>query len=229
MLQQAIPSSITIIHKPFYKTHTILKLLKEQNTKQVLFIGKVDKQNLLKKIKLDWYAIKMLATLATKSDMSIMNKIAKLLEEHGMHILEQHTILSKLLISPGILTGTITPQMQESIDMGLDIANKLSSCDIGQTVIVKDKMILAVEAIEGTDACIKRGIELGKKGIIVCKTANMNHNKKFDLPTIGSHTLATIKPGQIQTIAWQSTQTFVADKETFIDKAHKLGITLVSV
>ena len=207
----------------------ILALIKEQNAKQVLFIGKVDKRNLLKKFKLDWYAIKMLATLATKSDTSIMNKIGQLLEEHGIQVIEQHTVLGGLFVPPGILTGTITPSMQETIDMGLDVANKMSACDVGQTVVLKDKMVLAVEAIEGTDACIKRGIELGKQGVIVCKTANVNHNKKFDLPTIGSHTLATIKPGQIQAIAWKSNKTFIADKEAFVARARELGITLVSV
>ena len=90
-------------------------------------------------------------------------------------------------------------------------------------------MILAVEAIEGTDACIRRGIDLGKNNIIVCKAAQKYHNKKFDIPTIGSHTLASIKPGEIAAIAWLSGSTFVADREKFVTRAKQLGITLISV
>lgn len=228
-LTQAIPPSTTIVQKPFYKAHTILSILKEHNTSHVLFIGKVDKQNLLKKFKMDWFTVKMLASLATKSDMSIMDKVEKIVEDHGMKVLCQHDVLGGLHVAPGILTGTLTKVMKESIAIGLAVATNLSSSDIGQTVVVKDTMVLAVEAIEGTDACIKRGITLGGKGVIVCKTANAHHNTKFDLPTIGSHTLANITPGQVVAIAWQSHQTLIADKEKFIARAAELGITLVSV
>lgn len=225
-LEQACPTPI--IHEPFYKAKTILELLKKNNTKKILFIGKVDKQHLLKKFKLDWFAIKMLATLATKSDMSIMNKVEQIAVDNGFELLRQNEVLTELFVPPGVLTGKLTPTIQENIDMGLTIAQQISSIDIGQTIVLKDKMILAVEAIEGTDACIKRGIELGKKNIIVCKTTNPNHNKKFDLPTIGSHTLQGITPGQIRAIAWQSDRTFIADQQEFVARARDLGITLVS-
>ncbi|MBU1008234.1 UDP-2,3-diacylglucosamine diphosphatase LpxI [Candidatus Dependentiae bacterium] len=228
-LKQVTPPTTKIIQEPFYKAKAILTLLKKQKTKQILFIGKVDKQNLLKKFKLDWFAVKMLATLSTKSDMSIMNKIETIAKDNGFELIHQHEILGGLLVQPGVLTGELTPTIQENISMGLAVAEQMSTCDIGQTIVIKDKMILAVEAIEGTDACIKRGVTLGGKNIIVCKSANINHNNKFDLPTIGSETLKNITKGEIQAIAWKSDQTFIADKEEFIAKAKTLGITLVSV
>jgi UDP-2,3-diacylglucosamine hydrolase len=227
-LQQIAPS-IEIIQKPFYKAHAILKLLKEKGTTHILFIGKVDKQHLLKRFKLDWFAIKLLASLVTKSDFSIMNKIEDILHKQGISLLYQNEVLQSLFVEPGVLTGTLTKELEESIQFGLTMANKMSELDIGQTVVIKDKMILAVEAIEGTDACIKRGIALGEKGIIVCKSANVGHNKKFDLPTIGSETIKDVQKGEIQAIAWISNQTFIADKEAFVALAKKLGITLVSV
>ena len=227
LLQNALPSHVKIIHEPFYKAHKILTILKKLETKKVLFIGKVDKRNLLKKFKLDWFSFKLMASIATTSDQSIMNKIGLELEKHGIQLLSQKDVLGTLLVKPGVLTGTITPELQASIDMGLRAAEQISCLDIGQTVIIKDKMILAMEAIEGTDECIRRGIVLGKEDIIVCKTAHHKQSKKFDLPTIGAETLRQIKPGEIKAIAWQASQTFIADKEEFVARAKELGITLV--
>jgi DUF1009 family protein len=226
---QNIAPNIKIIVKPFYKTKIILEELKKEKTNKVLFIGKVDKRVLLKKFKLDWYAIKMLASLTTKSDFSIMNKIGDILEEHGMSVISQETILKNLFIPPGIVIGKITPEIEANIQMGIETAKQMSLFDIGQTVVVKDKMILAIEAIEGTNSCIRRGISLGKKNIVVCKAAQPQHNKKFDIPTIGSHTIRDIKHGEIAAIAWLSDKTFIADKEKFIQLAQDLGITLLSL
>lgn len=218
-----------VIKQDFYKAKAILDLLKEKNTKKVLFIGKVDKQNLLKKIKLDFFAIKLLAKLATKSDTKIMDKIGAELEKHGIEIISQNEVLSDLFVKPGILTGKLEAELKDSVEFGLKTAKKMSKYDIGQTVVLKDKMILAIEAIEGTDSCIRRGIDLGKNNVIICKAANDNQNKKFDLPTIGVQTLRDIKPGEIKVIAWDASKTFISNKDAFVQKAKKLGITLVAV
>ena len=226
---RGIAPSLKIIQRPFFKAKIILEELNKEKTDQVLFIGKVDKRVLLKKFKLDWYAIKMLASLATKSDFSIMNKIEKILEENGITIISQDTVLQNLFIPPGIVTGQITSEIKASIKMGIELAKQLSLVDIGQTVVVKDKMILAVEAIEGTDECIRRAINLGKKNVVVCKAAQPQHNKKFDIPTIGSHTIKDVKKGEISVIAWLSDKTFIADKERFIQRAQELEIALISI
>lgn len=227
-LKKILPKTISIIAQPFYKVSHILKLLEENKTNQVLLIGKVDKRNLLKQFKLDWLAIKLLSALSCKSDTTIMNKIVHELEKRNIQIIPQNKILNSLLISPGILTGKLTKDLKKEIEFGLQTAKLLSHHDIGQTVIVKDKMILAVEAIEGTNECIKRGILLGKNNIIVCKTAHINQSKKFDLPTLGPQSLDQIKKNEIRAIAWQSSQTFISNKQEFIEKAKKLEITLVS-
>lgn len=228
-IKRAIPESIEIIQKPFYKTKAILETLEEKKTAHVLFIGKVDKQNLLKRFKLDWLAVKLLATLTTKSDFSIMNKIESELEKRNISLLKQDKVLKGLLVNQGVLTGNLTPELEESIHFGLTTARKISTLDIGQTVIVKDKMILAIEAIEGTNKCIQRGITLGEKDIVICKAANIHHNTKFDLPTIGSDTIKDVKRGEIKAIAWQADTTLIADKELFVKRAEELEITLVAV
>lgn len=228
-LKEMTKNNIPIYTQNIYKTAQILKILKENKTKKVLLIGKVDKRNFLKKFKLDWLGIKFFTSLVCKSDSTIMETLIKFLAQNNIEVIPQNQVLKSLIIPPGILTGKITKQLQENIQFGLDVAQKISECDIGQTVIVKDKMILAIEAIEGTDNCIKRGIELGIKDVIVCKAAQINQNKKYDLPTLGPSSLKYVQKDQIKAIAWQSSQTLIADKEEFIEKANKLGITLISV
>jgi UDP-2,3-diacylglucosamine hydrolase len=229
LIKQVVQDKAEICVEQFYKAKKILDLLKARQTKQLLLIGKVDKNHLLKKIKLDWLAIKILASLVSKKDQEIMDTLVKYFEKEGMEVIRQDSILKNLLVDPGVLTGKLTPKIQEEIDFGLKVAKDISFYDIGQTVVVKDKMILAIEAIEGTDSCIQRGIELGQNEIVVCKAAHPNQNKKYDLPTLGPNSLKDLQPGQVKAIAWQSSQTFISEKEIFVKKAQELGITLVSV
>lgn len=228
-LKEIVSGKAEVISQTFYKTKKILNLLKEKNVNEILLIGKVDKKNLLKNLKLDWLAIKTLAKAVTKSDSTLMEAIINEIEAQGIKVLKQDVILKSLLVPAGVLTGKLTKELQENIDFGLDTANKLSTIDIGQTVIVKNKMIIAVEAIEGTNKCIKRGIELGQKNLVICKTAQNNQNKKFDIPTLGPKSLEQIKKGQVKLIAWHSNKTFIADQDEFIQKAKELNITLVSI
>ncbi len=228
-IKNTVKNKNLVVTQKFYKAAQILKILQERKTQKVLFIGKVDKRNLLKNFKLDFIAIKFFASLVSKSDTTIMEKLIKIFNKHGMEIISQKDILQSLIVPPGILTGKMNKSLKENIDFGLQIAQKISENDIGQTVVVKDKMILAVEAIEGTDNCIKRGIALGKENIVICKATQKNQSEKFDLPTLGPKSLENIKKGQIQAIAWQSSQTFISQKEEFINKAKELGITLISV
>lgn len=227
-LTALVQGKAEVIYQEFYKAGRVLNLLKSKNVTQILFIGKVDKNNLLKNFKLDWLAVKMLASLLYKSDAAIMERLVKELESHGMQVLPQSAILGSLFVEPGVLTGKLTPELQKDIEMGINTAIKMSELDIGQTVVVKDQMILAIEAIEGTDECIKRGIQLGHDGVVVCKAAWANQNKKFDLPTLGPSSLKNIEIGQVKAVAWLSDKTMIAQKEEFIKKARALGITLVS-
>lgn len=217
-----------VIQQSFYKPGKIINLLKERGTTQTLMIGKVDKRNLLKKVKLDWYGVKLLASLLTKNDSTIMEKIVSELEKENISVIKQDDVLKALRVPPGVLTGKLTPELEENITFGIQTAQKISECDIGQTVVVKDTMVLAVEAIEGTDNCIKRGIELGKSDVIICKAARATQNKKYDLPTLGPGSLKNIKKGEVAAIAWLSTHTLIAQKNLFVRRAQELGITLVS-
>ena len=184
---------------------------------------------MFKKLKFDWTTLQYLGSLLSKSDKSIMDKAVSILEEHHIKVISQTDVLGALRVPPGILTGKMTIELERDIKFGMDAACKASECDIGQTVLVKDSMIIAIEAIEGTDACIQRGIELAKNNLVLCKAVRKNHSIQYDLPTLGTKTLEGIKPGMLQAIAWQSEKTFIADIDAFVKRAEELGILLVSV
>ena len=229
IIKKTVPDEVEIIESTFTKAGTILNTLIDKKITDVLFIGKVDKRNLLKRVKFDWLAIKLLAKLAYKSDKNIMESLLSELEKHNIKVLKQYDVLTNLLVEPGILCGKLSSKMQEEIDYGMMVVEHISKCDIGQTVVLKDKMVLAVEAIEGTDNCIDRGIEIGKENVIICKGATATQNKKYDLPTLGPTSIEKIERGQVAAIAWKSTHTFIAQRDIFVEMAKERGITLISV
>lgn len=218
-----------VIDCEIYKASEILNYLKSFGASHILMIGKVDKQKIFKNFKFDWLALKLLASVAYKTDRDILQRLVFAFEEQGFSVLRQHDVLPGLLTKAGVIRGSLDIELQKDIDFGMQIAKEISKLDLGQTVIVKNGMVLAVEAIEGTDACIKRGIELGNSNVVICKAAQAGHNHQFDLPTLGSSTLQDIRPGQIRAIAWLASHTLIADYENFITTATKNNITLVAV
>jgi UDP-2,3-diacylglucosamine hydrolase len=228
-IEKATNENSEVIAEKFYKPSQILEILKAKKAKKLLFIGKVDKKNLLKKVRFDWLGAKLMASLACNSDQTIMERLVRECEHRGFEVIKQNAILDLLRVEKGIIAGTATPYILENIDFGIKAAKQMSLMDIGQTVVVKDKMILAVEAIEGTDKCIERGIKLGHSGVIVCKAASDQQNKKFDLPTLGPKSIENIQPGQILAIAWDSSTSLIVDQANFKKKAVELEITLLSV
>ncbi|MCB9493617.1 MAG: UDP-2,3-diacylglucosamine diphosphatase LpxI [Epsilonproteobacteria bacterium] len=229
LLQDAVGANIDIVPQDFCKAQAILDTLKARGTTQVLFIGKVDKGNLFKKLRLDTFALKLLASLVYKSDKAIMERLIQELAHHNMHVIQQSDVLDGLLVKPGILCGQLDSELEANIKLGMHTADALSTYEVGQTVVVKDKAVLAVEGVEGTDACIKRGIELGNGRVIICKSAHATHNAQYDLPTLGPESLTSLKFGQVHALAWNSERTLIVEREKFVSLAKELAITLVSV
>lgn len=223
-----VPST-EIIKKPFYRLGLIFKELKARNTSHVLFIGKVDKQYLLKNLRYDWLAIKLLAKTVFKTDKQLMETLVNELENNGITTLSQAQVLEHLHLSAGFTQGEITSELKRDIELGMNIVDSLSTHEIGQTVVVKDGMVLALEAIEGTDECIRRGIELGKNNVVICKGAHNHHNSKYDIPTLGASTLQTIQKGEVAALAWKASHTFIAQQPLFLQLAQEKNISLIAL
>ena len=209
----------------------MLDLAKEEMINEVVFIGKVPKLDLLRNIhKLDWIAIKYISKLSNLNDDSIHNGITELLKKHNVEVLPQTKFLNHLFLEKEILSKR-KPTLEERVDIeyGFEIAKKVASLDIGQTVVVKNKMILAIEAIEGTDEAIKRGCELAGSGATIVKVAKPNQDKCFDIPTIGENTIKTIATYKGSILAFESTSTIVVDKEKLTQLADKFNVCLIAI
>ena len=214
------------------KVGKILQTLKQHGAKNVTMIGKVTKEVLYKNgaIIPDLITIRLLASLPDRKDDTLMNAIVKLIEDNGMHVMDQTVLIQPLLPEPGVLTGR-KPTEQEWKDMqfGFRMAKELGRLDIGQTVVVKNQAVMALEAIEGTDACILRGGFLGKGGVIVAKTAKPAQDNRFDMPSVGTTTLTSMAHAGATGIVIEAGRTLLVDHKHTLAMAEEKGITIVSM
>jgi DUF1009 family protein len=208
----------------------IIKTFKDEGIRELVFIGKVNKALIFKDIRFDLRAITLMARLRDRKDDTIMLTIVDELKKEGIDVLEQTVFLEDMMPGPGVLTKR-RPNKEETADIefGMEMAKGVAGLDIGQTVVVKDKAVMAVEAIEGTDEAIKRGGALGKGGIVVVKVAKPNQDLRFDIPTVGMNTLNSLIDAGGKTLAIEAGKTFVVDMENIVKEADRKGIAIVAV
>ena len=214
------------------KVGKILQTLKQHDVKNVTMIGKVTKEVLYKNGVMipDLTTIRVLASLPDRKDDTIMNAIVKLIEDKGMHVMDQTVLIQPLLPEPGVLTKRKpTEQEWEDMRFGFRMAKELGRLDIGQTVVVKNRAVMALEAIEGTDACIVRGGFLGKGGVVVAKTAKPAQDNRFDMPSVGTTTLTSMIHAGATGIVIEAGRTLLVDRKRTLAMAEEKGITIVSM
>ena len=122
-----------------------------------------------------------------------------------------------------------TEAQMEDVNYGFWLAKEMGKVDVGQSVVIKDKMAMAVEAIEGTDVCIKRGAKLARKGACVIKVAKPKQDKRFDIPAVGLRTLKTMKRYKANLLAVEANETIIVDQEEVIKYADAHNIVLMAV
>lgn len=214
------------------KVGKILQTLKQHDVKNVTMIGKVTKEVLYKNGVMipDLTTIRVLASLPDRKDDTIMNAIVKLIEDKGMHVMDQTVLIQPLLPEPGVLTKRKpTEQEWEDMRFGFRMAKELGRLDIGQTVVVKNRAVMALEAIEGTDACILRGGFLGKGDVVVAKTAKPAQDNRFDMPSVGTTTLTSMIHAGATGIVIEAGRTLLVDRKRTLAMAEEKGITIVSM
>lgn len=207
----------------------ITQKLLEHKVTHLIFIGKVNPSILLSPFQIDTTAIRLLARHRHKPS-SIVSAILMHFQESGFSILNQDYYLTHLLPEPGVLTKrNPTPAQWEDIKLGMKIAKGIANLEIGQTVVIKNQIVLAVEAIEGTDHTICRGGELGGKGVTVVKAAAIGHDFRIDVPTVGMDTLKTIHSIKGSVLAVEANRTFIMESDTLYQQAENWKISIVAV
>ena len=208
----------------------IIDALKSENVKTVIMAGQVKHVTIYSTISMDWRAIKVMGSLVNKKTDTILKTIANEFDKDGMHLMPSHTYLTFLLAPKGLISGKkLSSDENKDVEFGYKIAKDIAGFDIGQTVVVKDKSVLAVESVEGTDECIKRACKLGGENSIVVKVAKPNQDFRFDVPVIGINTIDTLIENRVRAMAIEAGVTLILDKKEVIDKAKKAGVTVLGI
>jgi DUF1009 family protein len=208
----------------------LISIFKEQGVKDALMAGGIKKTRLFGGGMPDLRAVALLAKMVYKKDDSILRAVADELESEGITIRESTLYLDSILASPGVLTKRKpTKDEQKDIDFGWQMAKEIGKLDIGQTVLVKDQAVLAVEAIEGTDEAIRRGGLLCGQGAVVVKVCKPQQDLRFDLPAIGTQTIQTMKQVKAACLAIEAGKTIIIDREFVVRDADAAGISIVAL
>ena len=204
--------------------------LKAEGVKQKTLLGKVSKTVLLKRPKFDQRAVEFMKKAVRLNDDKVMLMIIEEFEKIGITILDQTLFIKNLMIPSGVL-GKVQPTASQidDVNYGYWLAKEVGKLDIGQSVVIKDKMIMAVEAIEGTDNCIKRGCKIAKKNGRIVKVAKPSQDKRFDIPAIGLRTLRTMKKYKADLIAVEAGETIIVDQEEVVKFANTHNIVIMAV
>jgi len=208
----------------------IQHVLETEQIKQLTFLGKVNKSLILKRPKFDSKAIELLKSAVRLNDDGVMLIAVRELEAIGVTVLDQTLFIKNLMIPAGVL-GKHKPSnnQMEDVNYGFSLAKEMGKLDVGQSVVIKDKMIMAVEAIEGTDKCIIRGAKLAKKGAAVIKVSKPSQDKRFDIPAVGLRTLETMKKYKANLLTVEANETIIVDQEKVVKFADKNNIVIMAV
>ena len=209
----------------------IFEIFKKEDIKRIVMAGQINPRHIFgKKIHQDSELVKILEDLKDKKADTIFGAIAKRIESLGIEIMDSSTFLKDHMPAKAVLTKR-EPTFKEWDDIyfGLDIAKVMGALDIGQTVVVKDKIIVAVEALEGTDLTIWRGGKIAGSGIIVVKVSKPKQDVRFDIPVIGLNTIKNLIKAKAACLAIEASKTLFLDKEDSLDLADRKDISIVSV
>lgn len=189
--------------------------------------GGIRKEALLEHFAPDERGLRLLSRLTTFGDDALLRGLAAELESEGIPIVESTLFLESLLAPLGSLTSKTPDEEQwKDIRYGIDVAKGVGRWDVGQSVVVKSRMVLAVEAIEGTDATIRRA---GRPGAIVVKVSKPGQDMRFDVPAVGPNTVQVCAYAKIAVLALEAGKTLLLDKEDLLHQAEANGLVVVGV
>lgn len=208
----------------------IIRFFRQHDITQAVMIGGVAKARLLSHFRPDTKAIALLARMRHTHDDAILRAFAGLLDEEGIRIESSTLLLPELLAPAGVWTKRRPSRSEyEDIRLGCRIAKEIGRLDIGQCVVVAHGSVLAVEAIEGTDAAIVRGGSLGKGQAVAVKVCKPNQDTRFDIPAVGLETIRTMHQADVRVLAIEAGKAVVFDRTTMIQSANQYGIAIVSL
>lgn len=208
----------------------LINAFKGDGVRQAVMLGGIKKTHVYSAVRPDFRALALATRLALLKDDDILREIAAELEREGITICESTFGLEGILVEEGPLTSRQpTKKEWNDIRYGWDVAHEIGRLDIGQCVVIRDRVVVAVEAVEGTDGAIKRGGELAKEGAVVVKRSKPQQDLRFDLPAIGPRTIEVMASVKAAVLAVEAGRTVMLDRELLLSKAGEAGIAVVGI
>ncbi|MBU4212494.1 MAG: UDP-2,3-diacylglucosamine diphosphatase LpxI [Kiritimatiellae bacterium] len=207
----------------------MLEAFHKHGISQAVMAGQIAPSNLFH-VRLDARALAILARLKDRNARTIFGAIGDELKSIGVELLPAYRFMEDTMPAPGLLSRRApTERERQDIELGLQAAKATSALEIGQTVVVKEGVILAVEAFEGTDETMLRAGKLGGAGAVVVKVARQGHDMRYDIPVVGLHTLAVLKKIKATVLVIEAHKTILLEREQIIEEADKQNLAFIAV
>ncbi len=213
----------------------LIKCLKGEGVTRAVMAGGLTKSKMYSrfpflKYRPDWRGISLFyKQIGDKNDHTILSAVADELAKDGITLESSILFVPQLLAERGCIT-TRGPSEKESkdIEYGWPIAKEIARLGIGQSIVVKDHVVVAVEAVEGTDESLHRGGKLGRGGVVAIKVSREDLDLRFDIPTIGPETVGTLKDAGVTCLAIEAERTLVLDKDEVRQAADSAGVCIIA-
>lgn len=208
----------------------LIKAFKDDGVRQAVMLGGIRKTHVFTTVRPDFRTLAIASRLRAFKDDAILREFAAELEGEGIRIRESTFGLDGILVEESPLTKRRpTKKEWDDIRYGWDVAREVGRLDIGQCVVVKDRVVVAVEAVEGTDQAIRRGGELAGEGAVVVKRCKPQQDLRFDLPAIGPKTIQTMVSVKATALAVEAGKSVLLDRKDMIEQADRAGIAIIGI
>lgn len=204
-----------------------IKFLKREGAAEAVMAGQVKHVKIFDVVP-DMTMMSVIFKLPARNTDALISAVAEVLKDHGIRLIDSTTLIAPLLAAPGVMTERVPSREEhEDITFGYGMADAIAGLDIGQTIAVKHKAVVAVEAMEGTDEVIGRAGFLAGKGFSVVKVAKPNQDMRFDVPVVGLATIQAMRVAGGTALSLDAGKTLIFDREAFLASANEAGIAVV--
>ena len=205
-----------------------IELLHREGVKHAVMAGQVKHNKIFSSIRPDWRLAKLLLSLPSKNTDSLIGAIARVLQDEGIELIDSTRFLGPLLPQEGVLTQRSPDQTETAdIEYGRKIARQIAGLDLGQTVVVRDRACVAIEAMEGTDETIERAARItGGHRLVVVKVSKPRQDMRFDVPVVGPKTIEVMRQSNATALAIDAGRTLLFDRDVLIHAADAAGIAI---
>jgi hypothetical protein len=207
----------------------LIEILRQEGITEVVMCGQVKHAKIFSSIRPDWRLAKLLASLPWKNTDGLIGGVIRILEDEGIHLRDSTALLKPLMATAGAMTRR-SPDKDETtdVDYGRRVANALASVDVGQSVAICERACVAVEAMEGTDAMLKRAASLvNGRRLTLVKVARRREHLLFDVPVVGLNTIPAMQETGTTVLAVEAGRTLMLDREEMLEAANGAGIAIV--